>query len=195
MAELDDILKVISDKEQPLEKTDNPKLEKPQINTSEVKSWIADHVIIVVSIVAVLIACLIGLRMYNKSQTAKIQEQQQIQRSQRSVKENADITKTREREADFLLSRKEYKDNINYLVKADIGLIEDRDKGLTGTLTFPTGKEEVLSYTRKDGVLHTINSKNEPVSRSNKWVRTLIAKMKAQKSINKEQEKSSKSEK
>lgn len=197
MAEIDDILKKLND-EQPSISNGSPKtkgITPPKENDSKLKSWVADNVtLLVIGVVAILIL-FGGYRMYHKAQMARIEEQQQFEKSNNSINAKEQSSKEKEKEAEFLLSPKEYQDNIDYLVKQDIGLIEDKDKGMKGILQFSSGQEIVLSYTRKDGVLHTINSKQEAVSHSNKWVRTLIAKLKAKDSIEKEQEKNKDNEK
>lgn len=79
-----------------------------------------------------------------------------------------------------MLSKEEYEENIALLSSSDIGLKRDEKKGLVGTLTFGDGKtEEVLSYNRKDGSLHCLDSEENAVTHNSKWVRALIEKIKA----------------
>lgn len=185
MAKIDDILDYLSDEKPDIASEAPETVKKERPSSKEVKSWVADNVTFLIIAIVAIIILFGGYRMYRNAQSARIAEQQQLAESKNAIEKNDILTKEQEKEAEFLLTKQEYRDNIEYLVSKDIGLVEDSQKGLTGSLNFPSGKEIVLSYTRKDGVLHTINSKQEAVSYSNKWVRAFIAKLKAQDNLEK----------
>lgn len=141
---------------------------------------------LLVGIVVVLAISLVVLVRYNANQRQEMINRDRLKQSQLSVDENKKKDEAEKKESDFLLTKAEYQANINYLVKADIGLERDSQKGLSGTLKVGEKIEQVLSYTRRDGVLHCLDDKEQPVSHSNKWVRAYIAKLQAQENIKKQ---------
>lgn len=165
---VDDLLESLS-KKQPAP----PKQEKPkkQISKKVIASTIA-----IVSIVILTIAFVV---VRNNKIEQEVQQQRKIElKKEKEAKTKA--KKAKMIESQYFLSKKEYRDNIETLTNANIGLVKNDEKGLVGYLTFPNGKKsEVLYYSRKTGKIHTVNDKLEPVVYDDKWVGILVAKIKA----------------
>ena len=186
--EIDDLLKVVIDK-QPVKL---PKEEKPKFKLSKT----AKIILAVILSIAILLTIFLKIRSNNIEK--QVEEQNHIALVKKKKKEEAK-KKAQKIESQYFLSKSEYKSNIKILTDGNIGLVADKEKGLVGKIKFASGKRaEILSYSRKTGEIHAIDDKFNPVTYDDKWVQTLIAKIKAIKSNSKiasEQEQSNDKEK
>lgn len=137
-------------------------------------------IIIAICSTLLLIAIFTAFSFISSQKQNQQREADRIKASEQSVSKSIEQREASEKEKKFVLSKEEYEENITLLSSSDIGLKRDEKKGLVGTLTFGDGKtEEVLSYNRKDGSLHCLDSEENAVTHNSKWVRALIEKIKA----------------
>lgn len=179
---IDELLKSLST-ETKEEAVVNQLFQEEQSKREKISDWIMIHLKVIIPVGVVLVIGTVLLVNYTNNRKQANLEQEQIKQSQLSVNKNKQEADANKKESSYFLSKAEYQANINYLAKSDTGLKHDKEKGLTGTLTVDGKTETVLSYTRRDGVLHTIDSDQQAVSHSNKWVRAYIAKLKAKRSL------------
>lgn len=178
---IDELLKELSESKKSNTETehflDTHKEEKKEVTTVDTKKKA-----IIISLISFLFL-VIFITAYSfiaSQQRLKNQSAERVKESSQSVSRSIEQSEAEAKEKKFVLTKDEYKENIDLLSSADIGLKKDEKKGLVGTLTFEGGKtEEVLSYNRKDGSLHCLDSEENAVTHNNKWVRALIEKIKA----------------
>lgn len=178
---IDELIKGLSESKKSNTETehfpDTHKEAKKEVTTVDTKKKA-----IIISLISFLFL-IIFITAYSfiaSQQRLKNQSAERVKESSRSVSRSIEQSEAEAKEKKFVLTKDEYKENIDLLSSADIGLKKDEKKGLVGTLTFEGGKtEEVLSYNRKDGSLHCLDSEENAVTHNNKWVRALIEKIKA----------------
>jgi hypothetical protein len=178
---IDELIKGLSESKKSNTETehfpDTHKEEKKEVTTVDTKKKV-----IIISLVSFLflIIFITAYSYITSQQQLKNQSAERVKESSQSVSRSIEQSEAEAKEKKFVLTKDEYKENIDLLSSADIGLKKDEKKGLVGTLTFEGGKtEEVLSYNRKDGSLHCLDSEENAVTHNNKWVRALIEKIKA----------------
>lgn len=178
---IDELIKGLSESKKSNTETEHfpgtHKEEKKEVTTVDTKKKA-----IIISLISFLFL-IIFITAYSfiaSQQRLKNQSAERVKESSQSVSRSIEQSEAEAKEKKFVLTKDEYKENIDLLSSADIGLKKDEKKGLVGTLTFEGGKtEEVLSYNRKDGSLHCLDSEENAVTHNNKWVRALIEKIKA----------------
>lgn len=177
---IDELLKGLSANNNSVEKVEHSSTIYEKKDNEAITAERKKKGVIIAICSTLLIAIFTAFSFISSQKQNQQREADRIKASEQSVSKSIEQRETSEKEKKFVLSKEEYEENITLLSSSDIGLKRDEKKGLVGTLTFGDGKtEEVLSYNRKDGSLHCLDSEENAVTHNSKWVRALIEKIKA----------------
>lgn len=177
---IDELLKGLSANNNSVEKVEHSSTIYEKKDNEAITAERKKKGIIIAICSTLLIAIFTAFSFISSQKQNQQREADRIKASEQSVSKSIEQREASEKEKKFVLSKEEYEENITLLSSSDIGLKRDEKKGLVGTLTFGDGKtEEVLSYNRKDGSLHCLDSEENAVTHNSKWVRALIEKIKA----------------
>ena len=177
---IDELLKGLSANNNSVEKVEHSSTIYEKKDNEAITAERKKKGVIIAICSTLLIAIFTAFSLISSQKQNQQREADRIKASEQSVSKSIEQREASEKEKKFVLSKEEYEENITLLSSSDIGLKRDEKKGLVGTLTFGDGKtEEVLSYNRKDGSLHCLDSEENAVTHNSKWVRALIEKIKA----------------
>jgi hypothetical protein len=177
---IDELLKGLSANNNSVEKVEHSSTIYEKKDNEAITAERKKKGVIIAICSTLLIAIFTAFSFISSQKQNQQREADRIKASEQSVSKSIEQREASEKEKKFVLSKEEYEENITLLSSSDIGLKRDEKKGLVGTLTFGDGKtEEVLSYNRKDGSLHCLDSEENAVTHNSKWVRALIEKIKA----------------
>lgn len=133
---------------------------------------------IAVGVLSLLLVISIGLFIHNNNEMKKTEiKQEQLKAKKLEDQRKAEAKK--KTASTFALTKEEYQSNIDILSSANIGLHKNENGRLIGKIRMSDGSVKTLvDYTRKDGMFHCLDEKNQPILYSKKWVQAFVEKVK-----------------